>query len=226
MVRGLRRRYHDRFSDYFSPEQPEALQRGDRRPLLRDRARRDPVKRGLRAASVFRRLAGGAGRDRGRRRDRLGRRATRSPASSSEAATEKIKGPEGTEVTVGRRAPPGRARSAEVRADPRGDRAAGRHQQGQDGRRAQARLRAPGRPSATASTPLRRGVRKGRAEGGAGDRARPARQRRRPARGGGAERERLPAEGRSRGHDRLPHPGPRRLQGRRRQPARACRSSS
>ncbi len=62
-------------------------------------------------------------------------------------------------------------------------------------------------------------VREGR---GRRDRARPARQRRRPARGGGAERQRLPARGRSRGDDRLAHPGPRRLQDRRRQPAEAA----
>ena len=54
MVRGLRRRYHDRFSDYFSPESLEQLQRGDRRPVLRDRPRASPrSRRGLRVDQVF-----------------------------------------------------------------------------------------------------------------------------------------------------------------------------
>ena len=101
MVRGLRRRYHDRFSEYFSPEALEALQqqidgrfsgigligaevkRGCGSTGLHGLARRS--RRGSRPANVIVSVDG----DIDRRR------------KPSTEATEKIKGPEGTEVTVG-----------------------------------------------------------------------------------------------------------------------------
>ena len=73
--------------------EPGALQRGDRRPLLR---RRDRDQRGqARPARRPRlpRLAGGKGRDRAGRRDRLGRRPARSPARASKWRGQGSSGP-------------------------------------------------------------------------------------------------------------------------------------
>ena len=122
----------------------------------------------------------------------------------------KIKGPEGTEVTIGVRD----ARTGKVRQltpDPGRGRAAERQQQGRDGRTGASSATCACSPSAKAPTPLlrERGATRSQREGARGDRARPARQRRRPARRGGAQRQHLPARGRSRRLDRLAHPGPR-----------------
>jgi carboxyl-terminal processing protease len=100
MARGLRREYHDRFSDYFSPE---SLTRFDEEIAGRFTGiglQVTEVPRGLRAEHVF--------------KDSPADRAGIQPGEvivsvdgesiagdSSEAATAKIKGPEKTEVTVG-----------------------------------------------------------------------------------------------------------------------------
>ena len=196
------------------------LQRGDRGPLLGGRAlrlRRSNGACGSTASSPARRRSeAGIG---GRRPDRLGRRRLDRRGRAAEVTTEKIKGPEGTEVTIGVRERARAARCAQLRLTRAADLAAHRQQQSRDGRRPQARLRAPGHLQRRRPRALAPGGGEGAAPGGGGDRARPARQRRRPARGGGADRQHLPARGRGRRHHRFAHPGPHRLQDRRRQPA-------
>jgi carboxyl-terminal processing protease len=114
MVRELRRRHHDRFSDYFSPE---ALARFDEEISGRFSGiglTVSEVEQGLRVESVFPHSPA--------------QRAGISPGDlivsvegdsiageSSRVSTEKIKGPEGTEVTIGVRAPDGgKTREVEV----------------------------------------------------------------------------------------------------------------
>jgi len=106
MVRDLRRRYRDRFSEYFSAE---ALARFDEEIKGRFSGIGLSVtgtKEGLRVASVFK----------GSPAERAGIEAGETIVSvngrsiaglDSNAATEMIKGPEGTEVSVGVRARPG-----------------------------------------------------------------------------------------------------------------------
>jgi carboxyl-terminal processing protease len=104
MVRGLRRRYHDRFSDYFSPESlarfTEEIEGRFSGIGLTVRG----VKDGLRVESVFK----------GSPADRAGIEVAETIVSvdgssiaglGSDAATALIKGPEGSEVTVGVRGP-------------------------------------------------------------------------------------------------------------------------
>jgi carboxyl-terminal processing protease len=106
MVRGLRRRYHDRFSDYFSPqllarfnEEIEGRFSGVGLSVL-------AVKGGLRVERVFKGSpAEGAGIE-------VGETIVSVDGDSiagldSNAATALIKGPEGTDVTVGVRGPRG-----------------------------------------------------------------------------------------------------------------------
>jgi carboxyl-terminal processing protease len=106
MVRDLRRRYRDRFSEYFSAE---ALARFDEEIEGRFSGIGLSVtgtKEGLRVASVFK----------GSPAERAGIEVGETIVSvdgrsiaglGSNAATELIKGPEGTEVTIGVRARPG-----------------------------------------------------------------------------------------------------------------------
>jgi len=113
MVRGLRRRYRDRFSDYFSPA---ALKRFNEEIAGRFSGiglSVTRVKRGLRAVRVFKGSpAQMAGIETG---DVIVEVEGRSIAGlSSAAATKRIKGPEGTEVTVGVVRSPGR-RTRDVR---------------------------------------------------------------------------------------------------------------
>jgi carboxyl-terminal processing protease len=100
MVRGLRRRYRDRFSDYFSPESLAHFNEAISGRFSGIGLAVSRVKRGLRAGRVFPRSpAERAGIEIG---DVIVSVDGESIAGeSSAAATAKIKGPEGTEVTVG-----------------------------------------------------------------------------------------------------------------------------
>jgi carboxyl-terminal processing protease len=108
MVRGLRRRYHDRFSDYFSPqsltrfnEEIEGRFSGIGLTVI-------GTKDGLRVASVFKGSpAERAGIEPGETIVAVDGRSI--AGLDSNAATALIKGPEGSEVTVGVRAPKGGA---------------------------------------------------------------------------------------------------------------------
>jgi carboxyl-terminal processing protease len=100
MVRELRRRNHDRFSEYFSPESLESFNQQIEGRFSGVGLSVVPVKRGLRAVEVFP----------GSPADRAGIEAGATIVSvdgesiageSSAEATSKIKGPDGTEVTVG-----------------------------------------------------------------------------------------------------------------------------
>jgi carboxyl-terminal processing protease len=114
MVRGLRRRYSDRFSEYFSPE---ALARFDEAISGRFSGvgmTVTQVEDGLSVQSVFKRSpAERAGIEVG---DTIVTVDGRSIAGeSSSVSTEKIRGPEGTEVTVGvRSGPRGKARAVKL----------------------------------------------------------------------------------------------------------------
>lgn len=100
MVRELRRRHHDRFSDYFSPESLASFNEQIEGHFSGIGLSVVPAKRGLEVARVFPRSPADAG----------GIKAGEVIVSvdgksiaglDSTAATAKIKGPEGTEVTVG-----------------------------------------------------------------------------------------------------------------------------
>ena len=148
--------------------------------------------------------------------------ATRSPGRSSAVATpnQRPRGHRGWSQGRGARPEAGEVPAAgETRP---GSRCRSRRQKCE---RAQARLRPPRHLQRRRPRLPAQSGRKGRARRRGGDRAGPAGQRRRPARGGRPDREHLPAEGRGRGHDRLAHPGPRRIPDGRRKPARG-RSSS
>jgi len=110
MVRGLRRRHGDRFTEYFSPESLESFNQAIEGRFSGVGLSVVPVKRGLRAVQVFP----------GSPADKAGIAPGDTIVSvdgdsiageSSNEATGKIKGPEGTEVTLGVRD----ARSGEVR---------------------------------------------------------------------------------------------------------------
>jgi carboxyl-terminal processing protease len=114
MVRELRRRHHDRFSDYFSPESlarfnDEIAGRFSGIGLTVTEA-----KQGLRVEKVFPDSpAAGAGLESG---DLIVSVEGDSIAGeSSEVSTEKIKGPEGTEVTIGvKKSADGKVRELEI----------------------------------------------------------------------------------------------------------------
>jgi carboxyl-terminal processing protease len=120
MVRGLRRRYRDRFSDYFSPEMLKRFNEEIAGRFSGIGLSVTRVKRGLRAVHVFKDSpAEKAGIETG---DVVVEVEGDSIAGlSSAAATKRIKGPEGTEVTIGVVRPPGRRvrdvrlRRAEIR---------------------------------------------------------------------------------------------------------------
>ncbi len=105
MVRGLRRRYRDRFSDYFSPAMLTRFNEEIEGHFSGIGLSVTPVKRGLRAVQVFKGSpAERAGIEVG---DVIVEVEGRSIAGlNSEAATRRIKGPEGTEVTIGVVRPP------------------------------------------------------------------------------------------------------------------------
>jgi carboxyl-terminal processing protease len=104
MVRELRRRHHDRFSDYFSPESLESFNEQIEGHFSGIGLSVTPAKRGLLVATVFPRSPAAEGGI------KAGETIVSVDGSSiagltSNEATAKIKGPEGTEVTVGVRAP-------------------------------------------------------------------------------------------------------------------------
>jgi carboxyl-terminal processing protease len=100
MVRELRLRHHDRFSDYFSPEALARFNEDIAGKFSGIGLTVSQVKQGLRVDTVFPHSpAKGAGIEPG---DLIVSVEGESIAGeSSEITTEKIKGPEGTEVTIG-----------------------------------------------------------------------------------------------------------------------------
>jgi carboxyl-terminal processing protease len=100
MVRGLRRRHHDRFSEYFSKESLESFNQEIEGRFSGVGLSVVPVKRGLRAVQVFHASpAAEAGIEVG---DTVVSVNGDSIAGQSSAeATKRIKGPEGTDVTLG-----------------------------------------------------------------------------------------------------------------------------
>jgi len=110
MVRELRRRHDDRFSEYFSPESLQAFNEQIEGRFSGIGLTVIEVKKGLRVASVFPRSpaqrAGIAAGD-----TIVSVEGESIAGESSNEATKKIKGPEGTEVTIGVRG----AKSGKVR---------------------------------------------------------------------------------------------------------------
>ncbi len=105
MVRGLRRHYHDRFSDYFSPTMVKRFDEEIEGHFSGIGLSVVPVKRGLRAAHVFKGSPAEAARL--KPGDVIVSVGGHSIAGlSSEVATRRIKGPEGTDVTIGVVRPP------------------------------------------------------------------------------------------------------------------------
>ncbi len=100
MVRELRRRHKDRFTEYFSPENLESFNQTIAGRFSGVGLSIVPVKRGLRAVQVF---AGSPAKQAGiEPGDTIVSVDGESIAGqSSTEATQKIKGPEGTEVTLG-----------------------------------------------------------------------------------------------------------------------------
>ena len=114
MVRELRLRHHDRFSDYFSPEAQAAFDEEISGRFSGIGVTVIPVKQGLRVDKVFARSpASQAGLASG---DLIVSVNGDSIAGvSSEVSTKEIKGPEGTEVTIGvKPAAGGKVRELEV----------------------------------------------------------------------------------------------------------------
>jgi carboxyl-terminal processing protease len=100
MVRELRRRHHDRFSEYFSPEALASFNEQIEGRFSGIGLTVVEVKKGLRAASVFPRSpAEQAGIAPGDTIVSVGGKSI--AGESSNEATKEIKGPEGTEVTIG-----------------------------------------------------------------------------------------------------------------------------
>jgi carboxyl-terminal processing protease len=113
MVRELRRRHDDRFSDYFSPEALARFNEAISGRFSGIGLTVSRVKAGLRVDRVF---AGSPAKEAGiQAGDVIVSVDGESIAGeSSEVSTEKIKGPEGTEVTVGVRSPSAGTRELEI----------------------------------------------------------------------------------------------------------------
>ncbi len=113
MVRELRRRHRDRFSDYFSPEALAGFDEQISGRFSGVGLTVSEVKSGLRVDSVFPHSpADGAGVKPG---DLIVSVEGESIAGEpSEVSTEKIKGPEGTEVTIGVRSAGGKTRQVKL----------------------------------------------------------------------------------------------------------------
>jgi carboxyl-terminal processing protease len=100
MVRGLRRKFHDRFSDYFSPETLKRFNEEISGRFSGVGLLVSPVHRGLRVNHVFKRSpAAHAGIKEGE--VIVSVEGNSIAGVSSAVATSRIKGPEGTSVTVG-----------------------------------------------------------------------------------------------------------------------------
>lgn len=100
MVRELRRRYKDRFSDYFSPESLAAFDEQIEGHFSGIGVTINPVKRGLETVKVFPRSpAAEAGIKPGEVIVSVEGKAI--AGEEETAVTERIKGPEGTQVTIG-----------------------------------------------------------------------------------------------------------------------------
>ncbi|HEY6550956.1 MAG TPA: S41 family peptidase [Solirubrobacterales bacterium] len=113
MVRELRRRHDDRFSDYFSPENLARFNDAIAGRFSGIGLTVTEVKQGLRVERVFPDSpAEKAGLKSG---DLIVSVEGESIAGeSSEVSTEKIKGPEGTEVTIGVKKPSGKVRELKI----------------------------------------------------------------------------------------------------------------
>jgi len=114
MVRGLRRRYRDRFSEYFSPKMLARFDEEIEGRFSGVGLSVSEVESGLRVVEVFKRSpAEAAGIEVGETIVEVDGASIAGLGSS--AATERIKGPEGTEVTLGVRHPKsGRTRQVKV----------------------------------------------------------------------------------------------------------------
>jgi carboxyl-terminal processing protease len=100
MVRGLRKRYKDRFSDYFSPESLKKFNEEISGKFSGIGLSVIPVKRGLKVGHVFKGSpADAAGIETGE--IVVSVEGESIAGVDSETATAKIKGPEGTDVTIG-----------------------------------------------------------------------------------------------------------------------------
>jgi carboxyl-terminal processing protease len=115
MVRELRLRHHDRFSDYFSPEAQRRFDEEISGRFSGIGLTVTQVKQGLRVESVFPHSpASEAGLAPGGLIVSVGGKSI--AGVSSEVSTEEIKGPEGTEVTIGvKPAGGGRVRELKVK---------------------------------------------------------------------------------------------------------------
>lgn len=113
MVRELRRRHGDRFSDYFSPEALAHFNEAISGRFSGIGLSVEQVKPGLRVDQVF---AGSPAEEAGiAAGDTIVSVDGESIAGkSSTVSTEKIKGPEGTAVTIGVRGPSGKVRQLEI----------------------------------------------------------------------------------------------------------------
>ena len=113
MVRELPRRHHDRFSEYFSPEAQARFAEQISGRFTGIGLSVTQVKQGLKVEKVF---AGSpaekAGIDAGDLIVSVGGKSI--AGESSAVSTEKIKGPEGTEVTVGVRSPGQKVRQLKI----------------------------------------------------------------------------------------------------------------
>ena len=113
MVRELRRRHHDRFSEYFSPEAQARFEESISGQFTGIGLSVTQVKPGLKVGKVF---AGSPAEKAGIKAGDLivSVDGDSIAGESSEVSTEKIKGPEGTEVTVGVRSPAGKVRKLTI----------------------------------------------------------------------------------------------------------------
>ncbi|HEX7246215.1 MAG TPA: S41 family peptidase [Solirubrobacterales bacterium] len=113
MVRELRRRHHDRFSEYFSPQAQARFEESISGRFTGIGLSVTEVKPGLKVEKVF---AGSPAEKAGIEAGELivSVDGESIAGESSEASTEKIKGPEGTEVTVGVRSPAGKVRTLTI----------------------------------------------------------------------------------------------------------------
>lgn len=113
MVRELRRRHHDRFSEYFSPAAQASFEESISGRFTGIGLSVTQVKPGLRVEKVFAGSpAGKAGIEAGETIVAVDGKSI--AGESSAVSTEKIKGAEGTEVTVGVRSPKGKVRQLRI----------------------------------------------------------------------------------------------------------------